>query len=170
MRTQAGKEVHCAALCACACEGDWSSVNVPIWTPHSCLSVFFFFSFCKSLTPSRSPSFSPAACSFHRRAGSEFPSSRHNRWSSLDGASMRCHKFWKPCSLGFYIWIAMLFRGRFGAKLFFPSSLYRWSNEGYRLENDFCFWFFFEEDGNLDLSLRPQTTSRESFRHFRKVF
>lgn len=117
------------------------------WTCQSELRTpvcqsFFFFSFCKSLTPSRSPSFSPAACSFHRRAGSEFPSSRHNRWSSLDGASMRCHKFWKPCSLGFYIWIAMLFRGRFGAKLFFPSSLYRWSNEGYRLENDFCFCFF----------------------------
>lgn len=41
--------------------------------------------------------------------------------------------------------------------------------KGTDLKTIFVFGFF-EEDGNLDPSLRPQTTSRESFRHFRKVF
>lgn len=41
--------------------------------------------------------------------------------------------------------------------------------KGTDLKTIFVF-VFFEEDGNLDLSLRRQSTSRESFRHFRKVF
>lgn len=118
------------------------------WTCQSELRTpvcqsFFSFSFCKSLTPSRSPSFSPAACSFHRRAGSEFPSSRHNRWSSLDGASMRCHKFWKPCSLGFYIWIIMLFRGRFWGKVVLPLQFIQMILWRVPTWKRFLFLFFF---------------------------
>ncbi len=65
---------------------------------------------------------SPASCSHHRGAGADSPSSRHwepaagGRRSPLSGARMRCHKFWGPCSVGFYICAAMLFKGRFAEK------------------------------------------------------
>lgn len=62
----------------------------------------------------------------------------------------------------------MLFRGRFWGQSCSSPPVYTDDlMKGTDLKTIFV---FFEEDGNLDLSLRRQTTSRKSFRHFRKVF
>lgn len=168
MRTQAGKEVHCAALCAC--EGDWSSVNAPIWTPHSCLSVFFFSFLFANLSRRPGPLRFPQP-HVHSTAEPDQSSRLADTTAGVHWTVPACGatSFGNRFRLDFIFGSQCFSEVGFGAKLFFPSSLYRWSNEGYRLENDFCFCFF-EEDGNLDLSLRRQTTSRKAFRHFRKVF
>lgn len=57
---------------------------------------------------------SAASCSRHRRATADSPADAESPQlgSALSGARMRCHKFVGPCSVGFYIWTAMLFKGR----------------------------------------------------------
>lgn len=59
-----------------------------------------------------------ASRSFHRRAAAPSSRIRHGeptagQRSSVNSVRMRCHKFWGPCSVGFYICTAMLFKGRF---------------------------------------------------------
>ena len=114
-RAAASRRV-CEGPCSCS----WRSVNAPILTPISFRSV----SCPLPLSPSSPPlPLSPASCSHHHhRAGALHLCSRHwepaagGRRSPLSGARMRCHKFWGAWSFGFYVWTAMLFRGRWGEK------------------------------------------------------
>lgn len=118
------------------------------------LSVsLFFLNLSHRPGPTR---LSPASCLFQRQARAESPSSRHSRRSSLRGASMRCHKFWGPCSIGFYILIAVLFKGRFWVKLRFPSRLFSESEEEWGAGALRKILIGKRVVDNLDPSLRPQ--------------
>lgn len=170
MRTQAGKEVHCAALCACACEGDWSSVNVPIWTPHSCLSVFFFSFLFANLSRRPGPLRFPQP-HVHSTAEPDQSSRLADTTAGVHWTVPACGatSFGNRVRLDFIFGSQCFSEVGLGQSCSSPPVYTDDLMKGTDLKTIFVF-VFFEEDGNLDLSLRLQTTSRESFRHFRKVF
>lgn len=149
---QLGRALPCVR--ECVCEAAWTRPA----QLHTLIVVRqCFLSHTLRLPPLR---LSPASCSHHRRAGADSPSSRHwepaarGRRSPQSGDRM---KFWGPCSVGFYICVAMLFKGRLWVKFFSFKALlsiiawtdldkYTVRNWLFWLENkgfSMCFWRYY---------------------------
>lgn len=103
--------LRCSALCVRECVSERASLNSTLTL------VLFFFLSHTLLSPSSWTLDNLMFTSLRARAdplsSRRWEPTAGGRRSPLSAVSMRCHKFWGPCSVGFYIWTAMLFRGRF---------------------------------------------------------